>query len=703
MLGFGRDRKDAKAKDEASELPVEQAADDTSSAQVVPPAGDQAPSKRLGEILIEEGFIGTAQLEEALAVQRERGGYIGQIMVEMGLVKQEAVVSCLVKQCKIPHLSLMDYEVSKDVLDLIPRAICLEHSLIPIDKLGRILTIAMVNPFDVEALDTIRKMCPELRIKPILCDWDHFRLVVARVYGEEANGEQQEFDAMSILGPKRAKSHDAGHPSATPALQPEAVEEALDSATSEILREAAEHPEPAQAPSAKRSDASSSMSRNEMSTLVRESIGGAMQEAMATLMVDRQSGSLSGSKPSAMSSNDMAAMIREGVSGAVQEAMAEMAVQLRARAGEGKSAMPSSDDFLEVIRRGIDDAVQDAVMQAVAHLRVSAPATASSAIEDLPDFVRSTVRQVLHEVEASNVAQAVRQDLEARDAQKSKQARHASVSTFDAVRRKAFSILNSGATPNEDDERVLAAMTSERLLDGFTFDTFFRGKNNAFTYKLSEAVAAHPGGKYNPFFLHGDVGLGKTHLINAIGNAIMARNPDARIGYVSSSRFATRLADAVREDAANAFRENYCHWDVLILDDIQFLGGRVEAQEEFFHIFNVLQHEERQIIIAGDKAPDRLGLLEQRLVSRFAGGMVTSLKAPEWETRVAILQHQLTTCTARIEAEVVALIAMRVPNDVRKMIGALRKVTAYGELTNEPVTCDLANEILSHLGFEEAA
>ncbi len=175
------------------------------------------------------------------------------------------------------------------------------------------------------------------------------------------------------------------------------------------------------------------------------------------------------------------------------------------------------------------------------------------------------------------------------------------------------------------------------------------------------------------------------------------------MGYVSASQFARRLAEATRDDAIDDFRDNYCHWDVLILDDIQFLGGRVEAQEEFFHIFNVLQQQNRQIIIAADKPPDRLGLLEQRLVSRFASGIVAQLKAPEMESRTKILRQAVAEAQAKTPEEVLSLIAMRVAHDVRKMTGCLRKVIAFARLVGQDMNCELADEILNHLGAEEAA
>jgi chromosomal replication initiator protein len=226
------------------------------------------------------------------------------------------------------------------------------------------------------------------------------------------------------------------------------------------------------------------------------------------------------------------------------------------------------------------------------------------------------------------------------------------------------------------------------------------GENNQFTYTLAKAVAGNPGGEYNPFFVYGNVGLGKTHLINAIGNEVRSKFPDQRVGYVSASHFARKLAEASEEQALETFRENYAHRDVLILDDIQFLSGRIEAQEEFFHLFNALHQNGRQIVIAADKAPDKLGLLEQRLVSRFSGGIVSGLNPPDMETRMAILRHYATQSEVQAPPEILSFIAMRVPNDVRKMTGALSKVLAFARLTKQPLTYEMAVQGLKHLNTQ---
>jgi len=555
----------------------------------------KSSTQRIGRILIEEGAITEEELNEALEIQVEKGGFIGQILVDLEYVEQDTIVSSLVKQCKIPHLSLLDYEVGNEVLKLVPQEICLANHLLPIDKLGRILTVAMVNPLDDEALELVRQACPELRIKPILCDWRHFSTVAARVYGISKEDDSEDvYDVSKLRGltksvKKRAKKWgDKGEKTpakAAPQGDDEVPAAALDATVSDIIKEA------------------------------------------------------------------------EAADAAVK-AEAEQAPRQVALGG-------------------------------------------ATSAQELGDVLRTAVRDALRESEAAAVTRANRAELETRDAERALRRKHASVSSFKTTRPKPLRAPGRPEGHAQSDQRVMEAMTSERLLEWFTFDGFFVGANNQFTHKLCRAVADEPGGEFNPFFVYGDVGLGKTHIINAIGNAVSSDDPDRRVGYVSSSHFASRLGDAIRDQAVDVFRENYCHWDLLILDDIQFLGGRVEAQEEFFHIFNVLQQQTRQIVIAADKSPDRLGLLEQRLVSRFAGGIVASLCPPEWETRMAILRHHVNGGRAGLPEEVLGLIATRVPHDVRKMIGALRKVTAYAELQDESVCCETANEILDHLGIEE--
>ncbi|HNT87375.1 MAG TPA: chromosomal replication initiator protein DnaA, partial [Candidatus Hydrogenedentes bacterium] len=403
------------------------------------------------------------------------------------------------------------------------------------------------------------------------------------------------------------------------------------------------------------------------------------QEALAGLADRLQAAPAAAAQPQAdAGGSGISEAIRESITTAMEDAIATLMVQLRAMAGrrdgEGGGQIPA--ELAQAVREGV----------------LEAQAAQGERLNQIAESMLASVRQVSQLVEASAVASGNAHELAASGPRK-----YLSVTPFG----------RGGEGPAEEyaeaDAQVVEAMESERPVEMFTFETFFPGKANVFTHQVGLAVAEHPGGEYNPFFLYGDVGVGKTHLISAIGNAVLRGNPKARVGYVSASRFSRRLSDAMRTNALDAFRENYCHWDMLILDDIQFLGGRVEAQEEFFHIFNVLRQQHRQIIIASDKAPDRLGLLEQRLVSRFASGIVAQLKAPEWETRMEILRHAAQEAGAPVPEAVLSLISMRVQNDVRKMTGALRKVVAFAKLVGQEMTCELAEEILSHLGVEVAA
>ncbi len=593
---------------------------------------NQRSSKRLGEILVEEGVITPAQLDEALALKKTRGGFLGAILVEMRYISQDTLISFLVKQCKIPHLSLLDYHISEEVLAVIPKETCLRYGLLPIDKLGRILTVAMTDPLDIEALEKVREACPDLRIKPILCSPQHFEMVTARCFDAKLPGAEVVTAAsLGLVGGSFSTEGDgAGAGGLDDAALDAAVadlaaatttddEAALDAAVEELVREATGPPSPPAAP--------------------------AEPEIPAAV--------------SAEPASDLTEMRRQTMGEAVREAMA-------AAGSRGPSAPVDGTDLARAVRESVAEGLRESL---------------------------GPLLQRFLGAEAEAVAEMTREDLTG-----ARRRRHASVMAF------GCSGLGDAAQELlERDERVELALEAPRPLTGFSFDAFLPGTANAFTYSLAQGVAADPGGEFNPFFLYGGVGLGKTHLINAVGNAILSGNTAARVGYVSASRFASALMEATRDQAVDEFRKHYCCWDVLILDDIQFLGGHVAAQEEFFHIFNALQHERRQIVIAADKAPDRLGLLEQRLVSRFAGGIVAQVKPPEYETRIEILRRHVAGIREEIADEVLSLIAMRVPDDVRKMTGALRKVAAYARHAGKAPNCDVAAEVLSHLGVEEAA
>jgi len=411
--------------------------------------------------------------------------------------------------------------------------------------------------------------------------------------------------------------------------------------------------------------------------VVQEGLGAALREGLASMAAEARTSKEASPDPEAMVS-----AIHDSVVGAMQEAMASMMVQLRAVVGKKESGI-SQEALSEALYASVREAFEIARQQQEEQ---------GNRLAEIAEATLQAVQQTSQLVETSTVAAQGRRDLE-----RSKRNRHASVAPFGAAGPAEDGALN------EADERVLDALESEHPLESLTLDRFLPGAANGFTYKLAQAVAARPGGEYNPFFLFGRVGTGKTHLISGMGNAVLGADVARRVGYVSASHFSRRLAEALKEGAVDAFRENYCHWDVLILDDIQFMGGRVEAQEEFFHIFNVLHQQQRQIIIASDKAPDRLGLLEQRLVSRFASGIVAELKAPEWETRMRILRQCAEAASTAVPEEILSLVAMRVPDDVRKMTGALRKILAFSALVGQEMSVEMATEILSHLGAEQAA
>lgn len=786
--------------------------------------------QRLTDLLLGAQLVTQAQLDEAEVERGKSGEFLCKILVQHKFTTQDEINTCFVKLCKIPHISLLDYDVGSEVLKLIPKDLCLTYGLLPIDKLGRILTVAMVDPLDNEALEAIRTLCPDLRIKPILCNWSHFEQAAQKYFAEEKKGGNESmasfglsklppkpapkaapapapaplptqaaaslgtaapaFDTGALVGAIQAGLRDVvqeisnrmapapvenAHPSMSPELlggvMRDSIREAMADALKNFERPTTDLPVAAPSPSLSpemfgsvmrdsvreaMAEAFKTMERPEagsapvlapasapdwsgfeqafrttlselkeivrpaqtevatapagpgieaaiqeligtiknqtpageaMSDVIRESIGGAMQEALATVLVQMRA-----SKPeqAAPDFEQFAETIRDTIGGVMQEVLATLVVQMRANTAQNEGASTSQEAIVMVLRESQEGMV--ATMREVIEATRDAQEAQGARLAELAEAAVQSSQQTSQLLEASLV-----QNERVHNLRQGQRSRHASVSSF-------------GAAPDEaeparmaDDDRVRDALEAEVPLEALTFDSFFAGKSNAFTLSIAQSVAAKPGGEFNPLFLYGNVGLGKTHLISAAGNAIRQNHPKHRVGYVSASHFSRRLKEALAADAQEAFRENYCHWDVLILDDIQFMGGRVEAQEEFFHIFNVLHQQGRQIIIASDKAPDRLGLLEQRLISRFSSGIVADLKPPEWETRMQILRRHAGAANVQIPEEILSLIAMRVSNDIRKMVGSLRKVAAFAAMSREPVTVEMATEILSHLGGEEAA
>jgi chromosomal replication initiator protein len=234
-----------------------------------------------------------------------------------------------------------------------------------------------------------------------------------------------------------------------------------------------------------------------------------------------------------------------------------------------------------------------------------------------------------------------------------------------------------------------------------TFDTFVVGSNNSFAHAASMAVAKEPGKSYNPLFLYGGVGLGKTHLLHAIGQHVTGHKKGAKVAYVSSEKFTNEYIDAIQNNSIVKFRKKYRHVDVLLIDDVQFLSGKERIQEEFFHTFNALHEQHRQLVMTCDRPAGEIQGLEQRLVSRFEWGLVTDMQPPDIETRVAILRKKERAMGVTLQDDVVQFIAARIRANIRRLEGALTRVASYSALTGKSVGTELAETLLRDVLSEE--
>jgi chromosomal replication initiator protein len=243
----------------------------------------------------------------------------------------------------------------------------------------------------------------------------------------------------------------------------------------------------------------------------------------------------------------------------------------------------------------------------------------------------------------------------------------------------------------------LPATLEPRLSPGFTFDTFVEGKSNQLAKAAATQVGSNPGKSYNPLFIYGGVGLGKTHLMHAIGNAMLARNPAARVAYVHSERFVGDMVRGLQHNTISEFKRTYRSLDALLIDDIQFFAGKERSQEEFFHTFNALLEGQRQIILTCDRYPKEVNGLEERLKSRFGWGLTVAIEPPELETSVAILMSKAQAEGVELPDEVAFFIAKRIRSNVRELEGALRRVIANSRFTERPINLDFAKEALRDL------
>ncbi len=229
----------------------------------------------------------------------------------------------------------------------------------------------------------------------------------------------------------------------------------------------------------------------------------------------------------------------------------------------------------------------------------------------------------------------------------------------------------------------------------FTFETFVVGDNNRFAHAASLAVAEKPASAYNPLFLYGGVGLGKTHLMHAIGNRIIETFKGFNILYVTSEKFTNQLINAIKDNKNEIFRNRYRNIDVLLIDDIQFIAGKEKVQEEFFHTFNSLEADGKQIVLSSDKPPRDIPLLEDRLKSRFEGGLLADISCPDYETRLAILRRKAQDESVVIDDFILSNIANSIDSNIRELEGVFNKIVARASLTNSPITVELSEMVIN--------
>ena len=237
----------------------------------------------------------------------------------------------------------------------------------------------------------------------------------------------------------------------------------------------------------------------------------------------------------------------------------------------------------------------------------------------------------------------------------------------------------------------------------YTFESFVVGNNNKFAHAAALAVADRPATTYNPLFIYGGVGLGKTHLMQAIGNKIVQDNPKAKVLYVTSEKFINELINSIQDPKYKneLFRDKYRNIDALLIDDIQFIAGKKTGQEEFFHTFNTLHENGKQIVISSDRPPRDISLLEERLKSRFEWGIIADIDKPDYETRLAILRKKVQTDNIIIDDYILSVIANKVDSNIRELEGALNKIVAYASLTHSPITIEMTEKALNDIVLQK--
>lgn len=569
------------------------------TAAPMPPGGH----KRLGDMLVEEGLITEQNLQDAILVQKERGGFLGKLLVELGHTTQDQVVSCLVKQCKIPHLSLQEYDIDTSVFNLVPTDMCLEYSLVPIDKLGRILTIAMVDPLNLDAIDAVRQVCPQLRIKPILCSWRDYETVLGKMTKASPVGTSYQDEPAGNYVPKPMEGANtaAASPNAeVPAATAPKVDPLDNSQTMQRAGRTRTQPVAEVAPDYGEDDGiSEDMLHDIMVSAVEKVVGGALQDIQKRL---------------------------SAIEGSLQRSAGRRAI----------TRTPTENN--------------------------------ANTFKDLAQSMRRSFGLDVEE-----------QDLET----------------------------DSGsdlALPQELVEGVFEGLKVSGPLEGLSFETFFGGNTNDFTLAVCKKTAFQPATEYNPLYLYGGVGTGKTHLANAIANEMLARNPDLRIGYLPAAQFLERMEQAIRYGQLEAFRAHYAPWNTLIFDDIGLVGEHHAAQEEMLHLIDVLVSRGCQLILVGYDLPETLAGIESRLKSRLSSGLTLEVKAPDESGRKEMLLYLARMEGVVIPESVIELIAELADEDVRTMRGCLHKVLAMLKLSGDkaPDEQGLAEQVRQMLAASSA-
>ena len=258
------------------------------------------------------------------------------------------------------------------------------------------------------------------------------------------------------------------------------------------------------------------------------------------------------------------------------------------------------------------------------------------------------------------------------------------------AKREQQQLFNENTSVQQPDE--------SNLNPKYVFETFVIGNSNRFAHAAAQAVANDPAHAYNPPFLYGGVGLGKTHLMHAIGNRIKQNNPSMKVLYTSSEKFTNEIINSIQNKTTEAFRQKYRNIDCLIIDDIQFLKGKEQTQVEFFHTFNALKDADKQIIISSDRPPREIETLEDRLRSRFDQGLTADIQTPDLETRMAILRTKAASDNIVLPTEVITLLATNIATNIREIEGAYNKIVAYTSLMHMPITVETAQKVLSDMG-----